>query len=323
MSRNTLITAGVIIGALLVVGVLSLLPGALSLGGGGGAGASLPSAPELRSFEFQVRDEITLQVPVPLPGATLIPGVTAENGVYTMTPFAALILLSGAIIVPIIITGLVLYFLLGRLLTNVTEQTLTSDAYQEKAQTFQQKQDEYVKERKKTQPPDKMPEHVRPGWSGISTVLGGAAMFALFGTVVVANFIKEPELFIWAANLASVGLLIGLFVTTQNYTRALVSLVIPLVLGLLGFLVVPALIITAPGATGPSFLAVGMVIALFVSEVKLSPASTEEEAAPVEWGLVWVVFTGVVIIGVGLGVMMWVRTGAAAEESFRALQQLF
>jgi hypothetical protein len=263
-----MITVGVLVGLLIVSGLLSaILPGAL---GGGGSDAPIGlQPPSLETFDIPAA-EVTL--PFNLPGATLVPGVDKvgdATGAYTMTPLSIVLILLGAILVPTIITGIVLYLLIGRLLTGIAESTKTSEEYLAKEAAFVQAEEAFVKKYKEERPPTDRPEHERPGYSAVSTALVIAALSGMFGSVLGASFGGEGNLLVWTLVAAAVGLGIGLLVVRRNTIKELDS----------------------------------------------------TESQPIAWGTVWVVFTGVIVVGLGVGLMVWVRQGGAPEESMRWLMQ--
>lgn len=55
------------------------------------------------------------------------------------------------------------------------------------------------------------------------------------------------------------------------------------------------------------FAAAGAIAGLAFFRKTWVIANEKAEGEPVDWGMIWVVLTGVVVVGIGLGVMMWVR----------------
>ena len=59
------------------------------------------------------------------------------------------------------------------------------------------------------------------------------------------------------------------------------------------------------------FAAVGTLAGLAFLNRKRIQATQANESSPLSGGVIWVVVTGLIVIGLGVGVMMWVRTVGA------------
>lgn len=60
-----------------------------------------------------------------------------------------------------------------------------------------------------------------------------------------------------------------------------------------------------------SFVVGGLVSGLLLNANRLRAAErTDNDAIP--WGLIWVVFTGVIVLGIGVGLIIWVRSAGVA-----------
>lgn len=318
MSRSNLINITLIIGALLTVFVLTaigpaLLGGGAVLGGptGGSSDGIGVQAPQVQSFEYNIRP-IQLDIPVPLPGATLIPGIdrNPDTGTYAMEPLSAIILLSGAIIGPVIGTGIAL-FVLTNLLTNITKNTKEDEEFQQKVAALEQREKDFVKENKKTTPPMGAPAtHERPGWAAVSSIYTAGLMVAFFAVVIAANFGSEPNLMNVALYGAAITMLIGLFFTSKNTRAWLIGIAIAAA-GILFNFLNNSLHWDLDPTIGSGLMALGLGVTLLLGDANLIPASKDDEARGPDWGLVWVVFTGAIILVTGLGIMMWVRSQPA------------
>ncbi len=93
-------------------------------------------------------------------------------------------------------------------------------------------------------------------------------------------------------------------------STALVVAFLTLVLGVLtwaSFFPEGSLALWSLGAFGVGLLVSG----LWLGSNRLQAAgSTDYEAIP--WGMIWVVFTGVVVLGIGVGLIIWVRSAGVA-----------
>lgn len=260
MNRNSVLTVAILAGLLIVSGILSaVLPGALQ----GGSGLGGPGGLEAPSFDTYDIPTVEVNAPFALPGVTLVPGVEAIEGVtggYTMTPLAIILIITGAVIGPVIVTGIILYFLIGRLLTNATENVKTSDQYQQYETQVQAREREFVNKYKSEQPPDEVPDHYRPGYSAAITAVVIAALFGFLGAALGANFGGSGALTSWTLGATGLGLVIGLLAVRRSTVQEL--------------------------------------------------DATDNK--PIDWGIVWVVLTGVIMIGLGIGLMMVVRSGDPA-----------
>lgn len=230
----------VLVGALIVVGILSAVVPSLLSGGGGGGGVG--SAPSLPSIDASVD-----QVPMPdfianLTGVEALPDVVVF-GILTAIVFGSVI---GAGI-PLFI----LYRLLDTTITGVKED----DEYKNGVAELESRRKAANKQYLQDSPPTPMPSHDRPGWTAFSTSALMALLLSFFGAAFSDNFLGGNNQAMWSAGFAIVGMLAGLAFFRKSWV------------------------------------------------IETEKADT----AAVDWGTIWVVLSGLVVVGIGLGVMFWVR----------------
>ncbi|MGB1249634.1 MAG: hypothetical protein ACPG8W_03310 [Candidatus Promineifilaceae bacterium] len=59
------------------------------------------------------------------------------------------------------------------------------------------------------------------------------------------------------------------------------------------------------------FTIVGLLFGFLTLNYKRVRASDESQSSPIDWGAIFIVMTGLLVVGLGVGVMMWVRSQTA------------
>ena len=248
---KSLTTWGMIIG-LIIFGALAAVAlsssstsveGAVGIGGGAPPPASVLAANAAPANEESAAGTIELKNPIN-------GDVIALNEWVVLGGLTALM---GGLIVG---AGIPLVFIFRALDTGVAK-IKDDEEFKSAIAARTSEQKAVVKEYMKSQPPDPIPSHDRPGWSVISTSMCMGMLAAFLGAAFSANFLDERNMGAYAFWFAVVAMAIGLI--TLNSSRI--------------------------------------------------QATDAEEGGPIPGGLLWIVITGVIVVGLGVGVMMWVRGG--------------
>ncbi|WP_420629493.1 hypothetical protein [Candidatus Leptofilum sp.] len=176
-----------LIGLLIIFAVVTAVWPALadafslpSLSFGGGSSTSVPVEPEPISLEA---------IKTNLAASEITSGI-ADSLPDEISPFVGLAVVAGVAIGGIVVVGGGLAFI-ARLLSNLRNNTMESEAFQEHQNALDQRTKEQIKELRDGRTTHPTPSHKMPRWSVISNTLI-ALIFVGFSTmVVVRNFFPE------------------------------------------------------------------------------------------------------------------------------------
>lgn len=243
---NSLIHWGVFSGifVLALIAMFAWLAGSTSVSGAVGIGGGAPPPTMVAAANAAPASE-TIELKNPINGDII------EVNEWVL--LGGLTVLFGGLIVG---AGIPIVFLFRALDTGVAK-VKDDDEFKSAIAARTSEQKAVVKEYMKSQPPDPIPSHDRPGWSVISTSLCMGLLAAFFGAAFSANFLDERNMGAFAFWFAIAAMAIGLI--TLNSRR--------------------------------------------IQETDAG------EGNPIPGGLLWIVITGVIVVGLGVGVMMWVRGG--------------
>lgn len=228
-----------------------------SLSFGGGSSTPLPYEPEPISLEAM---KASL-------AASPLSGV-AESVPDEISPFVGLAIVTAVTFGAIIVVGGGLAFI-TRLLSNIRENTLGTEAYQQHQTALEQRNNEQIKQMRDGRTTDPQPSHKMPRWSVVSNTLIALMFVGLATMVYVRNFI--PEGYIVNED--------GQFVTV----------------------------------TGPVFLALALLTLVIVGW-RLRPQKIDAVDATdygrIPWDFIAVLVTGLIMLGLGIGIMAYLNAPA-------------
>ena len=192
----------------------------------------------------------------------------------TISPFVGLLIVAGVIVGGVVVVGGGLSFIF-KLLAGVRENTLESAAFQEHQNALDQRTNEKIKQMRAGRTTDPQPSHKMPRWSVISNTLI-ALMFVGFATMVfVRNFFPE-----------------GTAVLNNALTGNQDQIV---------------------NVTTPVFLVMA-VFTLLIVGLRLRPqkldAIDETDKGRIPWDFIAVLITGLIMLGLGIGIMAYLNAPA-------------
>lgn len=311
-----------VIVALIAFGLFAALWPSFSSGLGSGSGrATVPRVP----FESH---PVTLAIPeIPLPNGTIVGGQS-----FTMEPWQAVLGVTAVTIVSVIMVGAALGFLYV-FLSRLVAKTAESESFKENLASLESKQNALLKEKRvgrAASPP--RTDTSMPRWSMVSTGLI-VLLFVLFGMMtIVTNFFPERivelggELVNPAILMVGIPLLIALtiFVFAPRWGMAALALLLmcvttPAAFGLINWLNGFFGLDLALSAMLNLSLLVQVVI-LFVlawrwrstTAVEFTQKVTQADEKGREKGIPYdtiaVLFTGLLIVGLGIGLMVLINS---------------
>lgn len=228
----------------------------------------LDAAPAVGGLDIETGDMVTIELEDYLLGEVLVQAPLIGR-------------LDGMEVNPLVLTAVLTVIMFGALfamaiplaliyvrLDRETVALKEDEAFQAKQAELEKRQKEEIKALAESQPPDPIPDHERSRWSAVSTA-GIFLLFVIFAGFALADtFFPEREV--------------------QFYSDALVNPALPLV----GVLTV----ITLLG-----------LIAYFWPRGGAALVSAEGDDRPIPWGTLWVVVSGLIFLGIGIGLMLAVR----------------
>lgn len=297
-----------------------------SLSSGLGSGSSRATVPRV-PFEFESHP-VTLAIPeIPLPNGTTVGGQS-----FTMEPWQAVLGVTAVTVALVLGVGVVLGFLYV-FLTRLVVKTTESDSYKENLASLENKQNAILKEKRAGRAAaSPRADTSMPRWSMVSTGLI-VLLFVLFGMMtIVTSFFPERivelggELVNPAILMVGIPLLIALtvFVFAPRWGMAALALLI--------------MCITTPAAFGLIFslndyfgldLALSamlnltlllQVVILFILawrwrsttavefNQKMIQADEKGRMKGIPYDTIAVLFTGLLILGLGIGLMVLINS---------------
>ncbi|GIK58766.1 MAG: hypothetical protein HND44_21425 [Chloroflexi bacterium] len=311
-----------VIVALIAFGLFAALWPSLSSGlGSGSSRVAVPRVP----FESH---PVTLAIPeIPLPNGTTVGGQS-----FTMEPWQAVLAVTAVTVALVLGVGVVLGFLYV-FLNRLVVKTTASDSYKENLASLENKQNAILKEKRAGRPaaPPRADTSM-PRWSMVSTGLI-VLLFVLFGMMtVVTTFFPERvaevggELINPATLMVGIPMLIALtvFVFAPRWGTAALALLIifftlPAAFGLLNW---------ANTFFGLELALVAMInLSLLVQVViqfilvwrwrsttavefsqKVAHADARGREKGIPYDAIAVIFTGLLILGLGIGLMVLINS---------------
>jgi hypothetical protein len=225
------------------------------------------ATPAIEGLEVESGEMVTIQLEDYLLGEVLVQAPLISE-------------LDGLVVHPLVLTAILAAISFGALFAvalplafiyvRLDRQTVTlkeDEGFQAKQAALEKRQQQEIKELEKTQPPRPMPDHERSGWSIVSTS-AIIIMFVVFlGFALADTFFPAGEI--------------------QLNGDALINPALPVV-GVL-------LIITLFG------------LIVYFRPRRAVGLDEDSRDAPIPWGTVWVVVSGLVFLGIGIGLMLAVR----------------
>lgn len=276
---------------------------------------------------------IVLEIPaVPLPNGTEVGGQTIE-----MAQWQAVVGLTAVTIALVVGAGLTLG-IIYTIVSRMTVRTAESDSYKENAAALSKKENEKLKEKRAGRPAQPMRQDISmPRWSLISTTLI-AVLFVIFGSmVIVTTFFPERVIEIGNELIQPGVILVGipvlitvtLFVFAPRWGTAVLALIVMLFIALATFGVIN-LIATVTGnvlSLSAVFSIVGLVQILTLAILahrwrtesaaefneKVAHADVRGREKGIPYDAIVVLFTGLLIVGLGIGLMVLINSPAWAE----------
>jgi hypothetical protein len=223
-------------------------------------------------------DDIVINIP-PLPDT--LPGAAGVNEglpdqLGPWHPLLAVAILTGLVLVPIVLTG----GLIAGLYTFLDKQAnrvKSAEGYQAAQAELKKLEQERVKEMRVDHPAPARPKVVgTPRWSVVATVLL-IVTFVYFSAYMITQTVVAAPQWNWSNDPGE------------------------------PFLVNPASFVSGIAA----LLALVACLVIFRRQPAGAIDSGETDFAPVPWGLVWVILSGMLVLGLGLGLII-VFSGPAA-----------
>ena len=200
-----------------------------------------------------------------------LPFLADLNG-REVSAFLLVGLMAAVFIGATLVPGALLYFLYTRL-DKTTVATKEDEQFKKATQAIEQKNKAWLRERLETRSPKPMPTHEMPRWSAASTTLVVAFFALMLGALVGASFYPSGELLFEWRNELRVLNPAAIF----GWSTGLIALVV----GLLAFR--PARLQTVD----------------------------ESDYATTNWGLIWVIISGALVLILGIGGVLWVMAGGS------------
>lgn len=226
------------------------------------------ATPTIGGFEVESGEMVTIQLEDYLFGEVLVEAPLLRE-------------LNGRQVHPLVLAGILTLLMVGALFVvalplaliyvRLDRQTVAlkqDESFQAKQSELEQRQREEIKALEKSQPPGDIPDHERSGWSVVSTS-AIILMFVVFiGFALADTFYPDREV--------------------QFYSDFLVNPAVPVV-GILLFIAILALIAYFRPRGGDPLVA------------------TDGDDRPIPWDTIWVVVSGLIFLGIGIGLMLAVR----------------
>ena len=230
-----------------------------------------PSAPSVEAASESAI--ITIDIQDLLLGDELmkIPPIASLNG-REVSAFTIMGILAAVVIGATLVPGAILYAIYTRL-DSTTVATKADDSFKAGVQAIEKKNKEWVRERLKTRAPKPRPSGDMPRWSTASTTLVVAFFALMLGALIGASFFPAGELLIGEGESLRVLNPAAIF----GWSTGLIALVV----GLLAF-----------------------------NSQRLLKVD-ESDYAKTNWGLVWVIISGALVLILGVGGVLWVMAGGS------------
>lgn len=198
----------------------------------------------------------------------------AESLPDTISPFTGLLVVAGAIIGGTVVVGGGIS-LIFKLLAGLRESTIEAESFKEHQNALEQRTKEQLKQMREGRTTDPQPSHKMPRWSVISNTLI-ALMFVGFATIVVVrNFFPEGTAVLNNALTGNEPQIIN--ITTPVYlVMALITL---------------------------------LIIGLRLRPQKID-AIDETDTSRIPWDFIAILVTGVIMLGLGIGLMAYLSSPA-------------
>lgn len=267
-SFETLKTWLIVVGLLLFSGLASLAW--VTLSGQEGAGGPAIEIPSL-DLAIDAGNPVTIQLDQYLLGEVLVeaPLISQLQGVEVPSLLLAAIL-TAVTIGGLIAIGLPLALVYVRL-DRQAEEVKEDEEFQERRAALQKKETERLRALNEQQPPTPMPSHEMPRWAAAST-----ALIILFFVVMISFALADTFY-----TEGSVQLGTNLFVDP--------GVILSLVLGLITLIVLA-------GTLGRR------------TEGAQEEGDDGHDDGRIPWGAIWVALTGFIFLGIGMGIMLAIRS---------------
>lgn len=230
------------------------------------------ASPAIEGLEVESGELVTIQLEDYLLGEVLVEAPLLSE-------------LNGVEVHPLLLSGILALIMFGALfavalplafvyvqLDRQTTALKQDDSFQAKQAELEKRQQEEIKALAESQPPGPVPEHERSGWSVVTTS-AVVLMFVVFvGFALADTLYPEGEV--------------------QFYSDALVNPALPLT----GVLVLIALL--------------GLIAYFRPRRAEALPAAEDDDGA-IPWDTIWVVVSGLIFLGIGIGLMFAVRSMAS------------
>jgi hypothetical protein len=200
-----------------------------------------------------------------------LPFLADLNG-REVSSFLLIGIMAAVIIGATLVPGAILYAIYTRL-DNTTISTKEDESFKQGVQAIEQKNKAWVRERLESRAPKPRPSGEIPRWSTASTTLIVAFFALMLGALVGASFFPGGEILMGDGADARVLNPAAVF----GWSTGLIALVV----GLLAFR--PGRLLTVD----------------------------ESDYATTNWGMVWVIISGALVLILGMGLTLWVMAGGS------------
>lgn len=226
------------------------------------------ATPTMEGLEVESGEMVTIQLEDYLLGEVLV----GLPGLSELNGVEVHPLVIAGILTAIVVGALFVFALpLAFIYVGLDRQTVAlkeDEAFQAKQAELEKREQEERKALEKSQPPGSIPDHERSGWSVVSVSAIVLFFVVVVGFALADTFFPEREV--------------------QFYSDAIVNPAGPVVGVLL-------------------FVAVVALIAYFRPRRAGGVVEGESDDKPIPWDTIWVIVSGLIFLGIGIGLMLAVR----------------
>ena len=190
-----------------------------------------------------------------------------------LNPFVAIGLLAAIIIGPIVVIGGAIAFLL-RLADKTTAEVVESESYKESVSTLEQREKERLQQMREGRVTTPMPDHQMPRWTVASNALIVVMFVVFFALMINQAFQPDSEVVLESETLLTRLFGHGPILNTRSLT-----------------------LVTAVVVAG--------IISALTLRARRIYALNDTDNKSVPWDFIIVLMTGLLVVGLGLGIMVW------------------
>lgn len=237
-----------------------------------GTMAEAPSAPF-------VRESHPVEIPIPafVENPSTLPGYDAESGAIVVSPFLLLLVLTGAVVVPVIGVGVLLNFGI-RFAEGFVSSTKESELFKESMSDLESYENEKLQSMREGKEPNPAPSHKMPRWTMLSNWLI-FSMFSIFIGYIIGYSFDNP-------------LLVNILLNEEAGTAFQLSAV-----QISSFVLI---------------LCATVYVLFQFRPQRLEAFDKEGNERSIPWDFIAVLLTGLVVVGLGIAYMVYLNTAPLA-----------